>query len=262
MNTKLSLLLFIPAVATAAPTVPSVVTIPPVSQQVSNVLNFNQLAKQCAPGVHHNTLQAIARVESGFNPYAIGVVKGALKKQPTTYAEAVAAAKSLHAQGKNFSMGLVQVNKKNLAHYGLSYETVFDPCKNIAAAAKILTDCFSRAEGGRMTQSALQKSFSCYYSGNFRFGFTRDFGGQPSYVQKVVNSAALNSDNTTLRVPAIDSRSSIITPSRAPKAKSNPTPYLQPAVATYNASNQNEVTTEQPAKAERIYPGWDVFREF
>lgn len=108
---------------------------------------FNDLAAQCTNAVHPNTLQAVARVESGFNPYAIGVVKGRLQRQPRTLAEAVATTKSLHAQGKNFSMGLMQVNRYNLAAYGLNYETVFEPCKNINAGAKILKSCFDRAGG-------------------------------------------------------------------------------------------------------------------
>lgn len=159
---------------------------------------FNDLAAQCTNAVHPNTLQAIARVESGFNPYAIGVVRGSLKRQPRTLAEAVATAKSLHAQGKNFSAGLMQVNRYNLAHYGLDYETVFEPCKNINASAKILKSCFDRA-GGK-GQVALQKAFSCYYSGNFKFGFKSDFKGQLPYVTKIIMSALNNSPHQTIRL--------------------------------------------------------------
>ena len=126
---------------------------------------FNDLAAQCTNAVHPNTLQAVARVESGFNPYAIGVVRGSLKRQPRTLAEAVATAKSLHAQGKNFSMGLMQVNRYNLAAYGLNYETVFEPCKNINAGAKILKSCFDRAGGNGQAARNLcktPKQFICF----------------------------------------------------------------------------------------------------
>ena len=221
-------------------------------------VNFNELAKACAPGVHHDTLQAIARVESGFNPYAIGVVKGALKRQPRTHAEAVAAAKMLHAQGRNFSMGLAQINKYNLPKYGLNYETVFDPCKNLNAGAQILTDCFNRAEGGKVSQTALQKAFSCYYSGNFRFGFTRDFAGQPSYVQKVVNSAAANSATTTVRVPAVDTRTPVAAaPAKtgSAQAKTKAPNNNTPAVATV-------ISPAEPAPPARPPAQWDVFAEF
>ena len=42
-------------------------------------LNFNAMVKKCAKDIDVNTMQAIARTESGFNPYAIGVVSGSLQ---------------------------------------------------------------------------------------------------------------------------------------------------------------------------------------
>lgn len=228
---------------------------PTVSDTVQRV-SFNNLAQTCAPSVHHNTLQAIARVESGFNPYAIGVVKGSLKQQPRSYAEAVATAKALHAQGKNFSMGLVQINKKNLAAYGLNYETVFDTCRNLATGAKILTNCFTRAGGGRMTQSALQKALSCYYSGNFKFGFKQDFQGQPSYVQKVVNSASMNSEKTTIKVPAIDSSIVITPPQKLIKVSSGMASLLK------RQSSENPIPAQIQAKPIQQHQSWDIFQEF
>src|SRR5260370_34410587 len=105
------------------------------------MLDFNTLAQQCAPNVYPTTLQAVVRTESGFNPYAIGVVGGHLARQPRKRAEAVATAKALDAQGINFSMGLGQVNKANLARYGLTYDTAFDLCDNLRAGAHILRGC-------------------------------------------------------------------------------------------------------------------------
>ena len=45
-------------------------------------LNFNAMAKKCAKDIDPMTFQAIARTESSFNPYAIGVVNGVLRRQP------------------------------------------------------------------------------------------------------------------------------------------------------------------------------------
>jgi type IV secretion system protein VirB1 len=142
------------------------------------MLDFNTLAQQCAPGVHPTTLQAVVSTESGFNPYAIGVVGGRLARQPRDRAEAVATAKALDAQGINFSMGLGQVNKANLARYGMTYETAFDPCANLRAGSSILHDCYERATAtmGQGTQ-ALRAAISCYYSGNFTRGEAADAGG-------------------------------------------------------------------------------------
>jgi type IV secretion system protein VirB1 len=65
---------------------------------------FLALALACAPQVHPDTARAIASVESSFNPYAIGVVGGALHRQPRTRAEALATIKALHADGWNYSV--------------------------------------------------------------------------------------------------------------------------------------------------------------
>ena len=156
------------------------------------MLEFHALAQQCAPAVHPVTMAAIIRVESTFNPFAIGVVGGRLERQPTNKAEAIATAKALTAAGYNFSLGMGQVNRYNLSRYGLDYQSAFEPCANLKAASLILQDCYSRAKAKGMTDAnALQAALSCYYSGNFSTGFKQDFKGQPSYVQKVLNSAAV-----------------------------------------------------------------------
>lgn len=119
--------------------------------------------------MHH-----VVRVESSYNPYAIGVVGSRLVRQPTNLAEAVATARMLEQRGYNFSLGLAQVNRHNLHKQGLdSYEEAFDTCANLVAGSRILADCHARAGGD------WDKSFSCYYSGNFTTGFRH------GYVQKV-----------------------------------------------------------------------------
>lgn len=165
------------------------------------------------------------RTESGFNPYAIGVVGGHLVRQPRDRAEAVATAKALEAQGINFSMGLGQVNKGNLARYGLTYETAFDPCENLRAGSAILHDCYQRAAAamGQGTP-ALRAAISCYYSGNFTRGEAAGAGGT-SYVQRVVANAQTTGSSTNV-VPAIpvvmDSHSDRPAHAAAPDAKTFP----------------------------------------
>lgn len=154
------------------------------------MIEFIALAQKCAPTVDHQTMAAVVQVESGFNPYAIGVVGGRLERQPRTEAEAIATAQALHEAGWNFSVGAAQVNRYNLAKYGLDYSTAFNPCENLRAGSKILEDCYVRASAReKQPQQALQAAFSCYYSGNFTRGFKPDVPGQSSYVQKVVQSA-------------------------------------------------------------------------
>lgn len=154
------------------------------------MLDFTLLAQQCAPAVHPTTMAAVIRVESTFNPLAIGIVGGHLERQPLNETEAVVTAKALASAGYNFSLGIGQVNRYNLARYGLDYHRAFDPCANLNAASLILRDCFARAKAnGLREERALQAAFSCYYSGNLTDGFRSGPQGRPSYVRKILDSA-------------------------------------------------------------------------
>lgn len=145
---------------------------------------FLALVLTCAPQVHADTARAIVATESSFNQWAIGVVGGQLERQPRSSAEALATAKALHASGWNFSVGLGQINVRNLPKLGLSLASAFDPCTNLGAMQSILTDCFGRASGAtpELPQLATRKAISCYYSGNFDTGFRH------GYVRRVVNA--------------------------------------------------------------------------
>jgi type IV secretion system protein VirB1 len=165
--------------------------------------DFITLSQQCAPLVSPVTMAAIVSTESGFNPYAIGVVHGRLARQPASLAEAVATAHALAAGGWNFSVGLAQVNRANWPRYGLSEQSAFDPCRNLAAGAAILQGCFELARRAQTdtptnSQSVLYASLSCYASGNFSTGY------RTGYVQRVVDSAGtLARPTTSVVVPPI-----------------------------------------------------------
>lgn len=127
--------------------------------------------------VSMDVMQHVINVESSRNPYAIGVVGGALVRQPRQLDEALATVRMLEEKGYNFSVGLAQVNRYNLGKYGLdTYEKAFQQCPNLQAASRILAECYSRSGND------WGKSFSCYYSGNFETGFRH------GYVQKVFTS--------------------------------------------------------------------------
>lgn len=154
------------------------------------MLEFLELVQECAPTVAPQTMAAVVRVESSYNPYAIGVVGGRLARQPADHLEAVATAKALAADGWNFSMGVAQVNRHNLPKHQITYEQAFDACTNLRVGSKILEECYVRASKRSLApQVALQAALSCYYSGNFTRGFQPDVAGKPSYVQKVLASA-------------------------------------------------------------------------
>jgi type IV secretion system protein VirB1 len=178
------------------------------------VIDFVSLAQQCAPDVHYDTMRRIAHVESSFNPFAIGVVADQLERQPRSHAEAIATAKRLEREGRNYSVGLMQINMKNFRQYGLTLETAFEPCRNVGAAGQILKDCFARArESARASdsgeQGALRAAISCYYSGNFTTGFKH------GYVTKVVAAGAAPQN---LTVPMIATGGPADGPGAAPSA--------------------------------------------
>ncbi|MEO8778723.1 MAG: lytic transglycosylase domain-containing protein, partial [Rhodanobacter sp.] len=141
-------------------------------------------------------MQHIVHVESGANPFAIGVVDGELARQPRNMDEALATAKMLESKGYNFSVGIAQINRVNLGRYGLdSYRKAFNTCDNLAVGAQILASCYGNAHGD------WGKAFSCYYSGNFATGF-RD-----GYVQKVyasINREAGGVDATSAPASSTD----------------------------------------------------------
>jgi type IV secretion system protein VirB1 len=145
---------------------------------------FLALALACAPQVHADTARALVSVESAFNPWAIGVVGGELLRQPRHRAEALTTARALHAAGWNFSVGLGQINIGNFQRLGLTLDSAFEPCTNLAAMQAVLAECFARASARTASPDrALRDALSCYYSGNFSTGFRH------GYVRKVVVAA-------------------------------------------------------------------------
>ena len=143
-------------------------------------MDFIALASTCAPEVSADLLYRIASVESAFNPYAIGVVGARLERQPRNLDEAIATATRLEADGHNYSLGLVQINRKNFKAMGLDRVTAFDPCSNLRAGARIYLDCYGRAAstGAQRMTNAL----SCYNTGSMTAGY------RLGYVAKVVTA--------------------------------------------------------------------------
>lgn len=146
-------------------------------------ITFLSLVLACAPLVDPGTARAIVAVESAFNPHAIGVVAGSLQRQPRNIEEALATFQELRAKGRNFSVGLAQINIHNLDRFGMSAADGFDACKNLQAMQLILGECFERAGSRDESQASLRRALSCYYSGNFTTGFRH------GYVSRVVSNA-------------------------------------------------------------------------
>lgn len=143
------------------------------------------LIERCAPNVAHATLLGIAKVESGFDPLAIGVNGPPHRQVRSTNApDAIAAAKRLIESGASVDLGLAQINSRNLDRLNLSIEAAFDPCENLAASATVLREGFDRARAAdQAPQTALRMALSHYNTGHPERGIRN------GYVAKVVAAA-------------------------------------------------------------------------
>jgi type IV secretion system protein VirB1 len=191
--------------------------------------------------MHH-----VVRVESSFNPYAIGVVGGRLARQPKNLPEALSTVRLLESRGYNFSLGLAQVNRYNLKKYGLdSYERAFEPCANLVAGSQILAECYRRSSAD------WGKSFSCYYSGNFTTGFRH------GYVQKIYASMRQGRDVevmpsiAAIEVVARQARRTVPV-SRYPLYTDNGASTASANFATSAIVTSASVPAEKPAALSRV----------
>lgn len=195
------------------------------------------LAQQCAPSVAPETLLSVVRTESAFNPNAIGVNTGRrLRRQPYTRAEAVQMATELQRAGANFDLGLGQINSSNFGWLGLTVSTALDPCRNLAAAARVLETNYGTARRSTSDpQAALRVALSMYNTGSPTRGFRN------GYVTKVAGSARHV-------VPAISE----------PAALTSPPPDLT-VVAAVTETNVPEAGPVMLAAEKPAPPRWDVF---
>lgn len=145
------------------------------------------LAQQCAPSVAPETLVSVVHTESKFDTLAIGVnARGVRAEVPATPAAAARIARSLIAKGYNIDLGLGQINSANLRWLALSVEDTFDPCRNLAAAARVLSSNFldvARTQGS--SDRAISIALSMYNTGSQARGFGN------GYVARVYASSAV-----------------------------------------------------------------------
>lgn len=147
--------------------------------------NIVSLALQCAPSVAPETVVAIVRTESRGHVFALNVNGGRQPLRQASAAAAAATAKRYVAAGYSVDLGLGQINSRNMRWLGLTWETVFDPCTNIAALGRVLTQNYNSVKAGRDPQSALRIALSMYNTGSQSRGFRN------GYVAKVVGNAGI-----------------------------------------------------------------------
>ena len=123
---------------------------------------FTQLAGSCAPHVAVETLASVARTESGFDALAVHDNTSGRTFKPSSREEAIALTTELViVQRHSVDLGLMQINSLNLPSLGLTVTDAFDPCRNLAAAERILVQGYTAPPAGGDEQVALkQNAFS------------------------------------------------------------------------------------------------------
>lgn len=149
-----------------------------------------ELMLACAPQVAPATLEQIVRVESAGNPLALNVnpkwvreADGNRRAVPfnaplsiKTLQDAVTVSHMALEAGHSVDMGYMQVNSRHLRSLGYGVEDLFDPCKNLAAGAEILSRFYRTALSQYPNpQSALRAALSAYNTGDFQKGFSNGY---------------------------------------------------------------------------------------
>ena len=196
------------------------------------------LASQCAPTVAPETVLAIVQTESSAEPFALNVNGGRQPARQGNAADAAATARRYVAAGYSVDLGLGQINSRNMRWLGLTWETVFDPCTNIAALGQLLTANYNAAKPGRDPQSALRVALSMYNTGSQTRGFRN------GYVAKVVGNAGV-ADATTPYGAAMPVTATV------PPANTD----LRQTLTAENTTLQIPVARVRPAPP----PQWNVF---
>ncbi len=157
------------------------------------------LAAHCSPGVAPKTVAAIVQTESHRRPFAINVNGAKQPRAPITEADAISIAQRYVYAGYSVDLGLGQINSRNMRWLGLTWETVFDPCTNVAALGRVITANYNAAITGRDPQTALRVAISMYNTGSQTRGFRN------GYVAKVVGNAGIASSPAlySVEIPAV-----------------------------------------------------------
>ena len=196
------------------------------------------LASQCAPTISPETVLAIIQTESNGDPFALNVNGGRQPARQSNAVDAAATARRFVAAGYSVDLGLGQINSRNLRWLGLTWETVFDPCTNVAALARVLTTNYNAAKAGRDPQTALRVALSMYNTGSQTRGFRN------GYVAKVIGNAGVA--NTGLSYATTFAAVAVAAPASGD---------LRELLVSENAALQAPMTKSRPAPP----PKWNVF---
>jgi type IV secretion system protein VirB1 len=135
------------------------------SKRLSDV-EFGNFVKQCAPAVPEQTLAAVARTESGFDPLALHDNSTGISEIPLSARTAFSDAAAWISRGDSVDVGLMQINSSNFSALGMSVQAALDPCASLAGGAAVLQAAYGGGRTGADQQVALLMALSRYNTGS------------------------------------------------------------------------------------------------
>jgi type IV secretion system protein VirB1 len=154
-------LLFAAGAAWAACGVPGAAGAAPLS-----TADFGALAVRCAPAVPVTTLEAVAKAESGLDPWALRDNTTKDSETPATLQAALSDAGQWIDRGDSVDLGLMQINSANLAALGMTVRGALDPCASLAGGAAVLQSAYGGGKTSAEQQAALLMALSRYNTGS------------------------------------------------------------------------------------------------
>lgn len=160
---------------------------PSICQSTPSATDFNTLALRCAPSVSVDTLKALVKSQSNFNPYHLEVLHGDSGKNepaPTTRAESTSFIEAMQSMailteaGQDFRIGLTGINQKLTTKYGVKPEQLLDGCTNLAVASVILGQCFSQTQKTQSNTSRVTQALACFALENGQTGYALSYAQQ------------------------------------------------------------------------------------
>ena len=173
--------------------------------------------------------------------------------QPAAQTDAASAATTAQryiAAGYSVDLGLGQINSRNMRWLGLTWDTVFDPCTNVAALGRVITQNYNKAIPGRDPQSALRVALSLYNTGSSSRGFRN------GYVAKVVGNAGfadpLTAQEPTIPQTPLDARVQLISENLAPSMMPGAGTIAPPAWNLFERAAHAQQTANRSERRESI----------
>jgi type IV secretion system protein VirB1 len=197
------------------------------------------LIAHCAPNVAPATMAAIVTVESGGDSLAIGDNTARRSYYPRDRASAESLARRLLTAGHSIDAGIAQIDSMNFAGFGVSVQSIFDPCINLSIGARILSDDYGfAARRYRDAQAALRHAIGMYNTGRLNAG--------ARYIALVLTAAGIRNRDAwgsrlTAKRDAIRSPLLVHVPSASNKPRAPHPRRLTPERAPILVSNVSHI---------------------